>query len=62
MIRYNAAHPGAEREIFPHLGDCYRFCLSSPYVDVVLTGPPYEFSTPGRLMEDFWRKVDSKRG
>jgi aryl-alcohol dehydrogenase-like predicted oxidoreductase len=71
MIRYNAAHPGAEREIFPHLarrrpavvaytatcwrkllaaprgwtgkaataGDCYRFCLSSPQVDVVLTGP-----------------------
>jgi aryl-alcohol dehydrogenase-like predicted oxidoreductase len=71
MIRYNAAHPGAEREIFPHLerrhpavvaytatswrkllaaprgwtgpvmtaGDCYRFCLSSPHVDVVLTGP-----------------------
>jgi aryl-alcohol dehydrogenase-like predicted oxidoreductase len=71
MLRYNAAHPGAEREIFPHLekrrpavvaytatswrkllkrprgwdgplytaGDCYRFCLSSPSVDVVLTGP-----------------------
>jgi aryl-alcohol dehydrogenase-like predicted oxidoreductase len=71
MIRYNAAHPGAEREIFPHLaarrpavvsytatawrkllaapkgwtgkvptaGDCYRFCLSSPHVDVALTGP-----------------------
>jgi aryl-alcohol dehydrogenase-like predicted oxidoreductase len=71
MIRYNAAHPGAEQDIFPHLarrnpvvvaytatawrkllrsprgwsgkvptaGDCYRFCLSSPYVDVVLTGP-----------------------
>jgi len=71
MIRYNAAHPGAEQEIFPHLarrrpavvaytatawrkllrvpggwkgalpaaGDCYRFCLSSPHVDVVLTGP-----------------------
>jgi aryl-alcohol dehydrogenase-like predicted oxidoreductase len=71
MIRYNAAHPGAEREIFPHLarrrpavvaytatswrkllraprgwtarvptpGDCYRFCLTSPHVDVVLCGP-----------------------
>jgi aryl-alcohol dehydrogenase-like predicted oxidoreductase len=71
MIRYNAAHTGAEEEIFPHLarrrpavvaytatawrkllrppggrkgpvptaGDCYRFCLSSPRVDVVLTGP-----------------------
>jgi aryl-alcohol dehydrogenase-like predicted oxidoreductase len=71
MIRYNAAHPGAEREIFPHrrgqdpsilaytatswrkllkrpsgwegpvmtAGDCYRFQLSSPHVDVALTGP-----------------------
>lgn len=73
MIRYNAAHPGAERDIFPHLApgpgrkgitsytatawrrllkrprgwtdrvptavDLYRFCLSSPSVDVVLTGP-----------------------
>lgn len=71
MIRYNAAHPGAEQDIFPHLahrrpivvaytatawrkllrspsgwdgtvptaGDCYRFCLSNPNVDVVLTGP-----------------------
>ncbi len=71
MIRYNAAHPGAERDIFPHLerrkpmivaytatswrkllarprawegpvmtaGDCYRFCLSSPHVDVTLTAP-----------------------
>ena len=70
MIRYNAAHPGAETDVFPHLsrrhpavvaytatswrkllrpprgwkgppataGDCYRFCLTSPYVDVVLTG------------------------
>lgn len=71
MIRYNAAHPGAEQDIFPHLdrerqtvvsytatcwrallkrpkgwdgamptaGDCYRFALSSPSVDVTLTGP-----------------------
>ena len=71
MIRYNAAHPGAEQDIFPHLmrrrpamiaytatawrrllraprgwkgrvptaGDCYRFCLSSPHIDVALTGP-----------------------
>ncbi len=71
MIRYNAAHPGAERDVFPHLerrrpavvaytatcwrkllrpprrwkgpaasaGDCYRFCLSSPHVDVVLCAP-----------------------
>lgn len=71
MIRYNAAHPGAEQDIFPHLpagrrsivsytatcwqkllrapkgwtgevptaGHCYRFCLSNPNVNVVLTGP-----------------------
>jgi aryl-alcohol dehydrogenase-like predicted oxidoreductase len=71
MIRYNAAHRGAEQDIFPHLakrkpaivaytatrwrallnrpkgwtgpvmtaGDCYRFCLSNPDVDLVLTGP-----------------------
>lgn len=71
MIRYNAAHPGAEEDVFPHLaarrpavvaytatawrrllrrprgwqgraataGECYRFCLSSPHVDVVLAGP-----------------------
>jgi aryl-alcohol dehydrogenase-like predicted oxidoreductase len=71
MIRYNAAHTGAEQEIFPYLarrrpavvaytatawrrllraprgwkgkvataGDCYRFCLTNPHVDVVLTGP-----------------------
>ena len=80
MIRYNAAHPGAEAEIFPHVGqrrpaivaytatawrkllrrprgwtgpvpsagDCYRFCLSSPHVDVVLCGP----RNPGELRED----------
>jgi aryl-alcohol dehydrogenase-like predicted oxidoreductase len=71
MIRYNAAHPGAEREIFPHCrdkkptilaytatswrsllkkpkgwdgpamtaGDCYRFQLSNPHVDLAWTGP-----------------------
>ena len=71
MIRYNAAHPGAEKDVFPHLarrrpaviaytatswrkllraprgwterpataGECYRFCLSSPCVDVVLCSP-----------------------
>lgn len=75
MIRYNAAHPGAETDIFPHrpaptakrapaivaytatswrkllqaprgwtgpvmtAGDCYRFCLSSPHVDLALAGP-----------------------
>ncbi len=71
MIRYNAAHPGAEADVFPRLarrhpavvtytatswrkllrpprgwkgppataGDCYRFCLTNPHVDIVLTGP-----------------------
>jgi aryl-alcohol dehydrogenase-like predicted oxidoreductase len=71
MIRYNAAHPGAETDVFPRLarrhpavvaytatswrkllkpprgwkgavptaGDCYRFCLTSPHVDVALMGP-----------------------
>lgn len=71
MLRYNAAHPGAERDVFPNFpekrpaicaytatswrkllkkpsgwdggtmtaGDCYRFCLSSPHVDVALMGP-----------------------
>ncbi len=80
MIRYNAAHPGAERDIFPHLAkrrpavvaytatawqrlfkrpsgwsgepasavDCYRFCLSSLHVDVVLTGP----KTEAQLLEN----------
>jgi aryl-alcohol dehydrogenase-like predicted oxidoreductase len=71
MIRYNAAHPGAERDVFPSLerrkpaivaytatswrkllqaprgydgpvmtaGDCYRFNLTSPHVDLTLSGP-----------------------
>jgi aryl-alcohol dehydrogenase-like predicted oxidoreductase len=84
MLRYNAKHPGAEQDVFPHLEArqpmviaytatswrqllkpikgiemppwpgperrggtppplspelCYRFCLSSPNVNVVLTGP-----------------------
>jgi len=71
MIRYNAAHPGAEVDIFPHLpakkpviaaytatawrrllrapkgwsgppasaGDCFRFCLTNPQVDVVISAP-----------------------
>lgn len=72
-LRYNAAHRGAERDVFPHIhaenrpglvaytstsskqllrsprlpagergpaaGDCYRFCLSHPSVDMVATGP-----------------------
>jgi aryl-alcohol dehydrogenase-like predicted oxidoreductase len=73
MMRYNAAHRGAEQEIFPHLGasnpgvvsytatrwgrllkrprgwpatervatagDCYRFVLTNPSVNVSLTAP-----------------------
>ncbi len=76
MMRYNAAHRGAESDIFPHLaehdpgvvsytatrwtyllrrtkgwlkdapvptaGQCYRFVLSNPYVDVCLTAPRSE--------------------
>lgn len=76
MIRYNAAHRGAETDIFPHLerhrpgivsytatrwtallrrarrwptdrpiptpGQCYRFVLSNPHVDVCLTAPRTE--------------------
>jgi aryl-alcohol dehydrogenase-like predicted oxidoreductase len=73
-VRYNALHPGAERDFFPALppldqragvvsftatswrqlmgrrklppgervptaGDCYRFVLSNPGVDVCMTGP-----------------------
>jgi aryl-alcohol dehydrogenase-like predicted oxidoreductase len=80
MIRYNAAHPGAETDVFPHLakrrpavvaytatswtrllraprgwkgppataGDCYRFCLTSPDVDVVLSAS----GTADRLREN----------
>ena len=71
MVRYNAAHPGAEEDIFPHIkdskpaivaytatawqrllkapkgwtgpvptaGQCYRFALSNPHVNLALTGP-----------------------
>jgi aryl-alcohol dehydrogenase-like predicted oxidoreductase len=65
MLRYNAAHRGAEEVVFPLLGnerpgivtytatrwrtliedpqptagDCYRFVLSNPNVDVCLTAP-----------------------
>ncbi len=76
MVRYNAAHRGAESDIFPHLaahdpgvvsytatrwkfllrrtrdwpkdapvptaGQCYRFVLSNPHVDVCLTAPRSE--------------------
>ena len=73
MLRYSAAHRGAEREVFPRLpaenrpgvtaytatrwgqlldpkrmpageapltaADCYRFALTSPSVDLCMTGP-----------------------
>ncbi len=76
MIRYNAAHPGAEEDIFPYVsahktgvisytatrwcrllvrprgwpasepaataGQCYRFVLSNPNVQVALTAPSNE--------------------
>lgn len=76
MTRYNAAHTGAEQDVFPHVeshqvgvvsytatrwgrllvrprgwpndapvaspGQCYRFVLSNPHVDVVLTAPRHE--------------------
>jgi len=80
MIRYSAAHPGAEKDVFPHLarrspavvaytatawrrllrrprgwderpataGECDRFCLTSPHVDVVLCSP----ADAGQLRED----------
>ena len=85
MIRYNAAHPGAETEIFPHLaahgtrvisytatrwrrllarprgwpenepvataGQCYRFVLSNPAVDVALTAPANEKQLAENLSE-----------
>jgi aryl-alcohol dehydrogenase-like predicted oxidoreductase len=85
MIRYNAAHPGAERDIFPHVaahgtgvisytatrwtallrrprgwpphepvatpGQCYRFVLSNPHVDVVLTAPRSERELEENLRE-----------
>ena len=76
MMRYNAAHRGAEQEIFPYLaesnpgvvsytatrwtmllrrarrwpedarvptaGECYRFVLTNPNVDVCYTAPRHE--------------------
>ncbi len=89
MVRYNAAHPGAETDIFPHLaahgtgivaytatrwtrllarprgwpagepvasaGQCYRFVLSNPNVNVVLMAPRNE-----RQFEDNVR--EARRG
>ena len=85
MVRYNAAHPGAERDIFPLVaahhtgvvaytatrwtyllrrpkgwpadrpvataGQCYRFALSDPHVDVVLTAPRSERELVENLTE-----------
>ncbi len=81
QLRYNAAHRGAESDVFPHLpikrpgivaftatrrmslvrssripghvrrptaGDCYRFVLSHPSVDVVISAP----SQAAQLMEN----------
>lgn len=87
MIRYNAAHPGAEADIFPHVaahntgvisytatrwrrlvirprgwprsepiataGQCYRFVLSHPSVQVALTAP----SSEAQLLENL-REVE----
>lgn len=85
MIRYNASHPGAEQDIFPHCakrrpaiiaytatdwrkllkrpsgwsgpvptaGDCYRFCLSNPTVDLVLCG-----AGNGRELEENLRALE----
>lgn len=72
LLRYNAAHRGAEKDIFPDLpsqkpgiigftatdymqlsrskkipkgekrpsaGDCYRFVLSNPHIDMTITSP-----------------------
>ena len=83
MLRYNAAHRGAEKDIFPYIpdqgppgimaytttcwgkllsekktppgqspmsaGDCYRFALSSPSVDLVLIGPRSALELAGGL-------------
>jgi aryl-alcohol dehydrogenase-like predicted oxidoreductase len=85
MIRYNAAHCGAEQDIFPYVGrhnvgvvsytatrwtallrrmkgwpqdqpvatagQCYRFVLSNPHVDVALTAPRNERQLQENLRE-----------
>ena len=85
MIRYNAAHPGAEKDIFPQVsahnigvvsytatrwrrlltrprgwpksepiataGQCYRFVLSNPNVQVALTAPKNEKELMENLRE-----------
>ena len=93
MLRYNAAHPGAEADVFPHLarrnpavvaytatswrkllrpakgwsgppmtaGECYRFCLSSPHVDVVLTAPASRAELEANLAEVARGPLDADR-
>ncbi len=94
MIRYNAAHRGAEREVFPvadRVGlptvcftglrwgkllepsggeawtpsavDCYRFCLSNPSANVVLTAPKNteELEESLTLLDDWRACNDTER-
>jgi aryl-alcohol dehydrogenase-like predicted oxidoreductase len=93
MLRYNAAHPGAERDVFPHLaqrspavvaytatswrkllrkpkgwsgapmtaGECYRFCLTNPDVDVVLTAPASRAELEANLREVARGPLDDAR-
>ena len=93
MLRYNAAHPGAETEVFPHLarrrpavvaytatswrkllrrpkgwagpamtaGECYRFCLGNPSVDVVLTAPASRTELEANLGEVARGPLDPQR-
>lgn len=86
MVRFNAAHPGAESDVFPYLAtgrpgvvaytttswgqllnpgliptrervptaaDCYRFVLSSPYVDACYAG-----ARTGAELEGAMRALD----
>jgi aryl-alcohol dehydrogenase-like predicted oxidoreductase len=93
MLRYNAAHPGAETEVFPVLahrkpavvaytatswrkllrrtkgwagsamtaGECYRFCLGNPHVDVVLTAPASKAELEANLAELARGPLDPER-
>ncbi|MBI4891537.1 MAG: aldo/keto reductase [Acidobacteria bacterium] len=90
MVRYSAAHPGAERDVFPHIaehktgiisytatrwgrllvrprgwptgepiataGQCFRFVLTNPHVQVALTAP----SSEDQLMHNL-REVEKGR-
>ncbi|MBD3413497.1 MAG: hypothetical protein GF421_03580 [Candidatus Aminicenantes bacterium] len=84
LLRYNAAHRGAEKDIFPYLpsekpgiigftaadymqlsrskkipkeekrpsaGDCYRFVLSNPHIDMTITSPWNRRQMRENLME-----------